>query len=216
VAAGLNRVTWNLTYPGATTFPGMVLWGASTNGPAAVPGQYQVRLTVDGEALTQPLTVRRHPLRSATDADLKEQFDLALQIRDKVSEANNAVIQIRRIRDEAAKRVAASADPGLKAAADRLATGLTTVEEAIYQTKNQSGQDPLNFPIRINNRIASLNRVVNSGDGKPIGAAYDIFKDVTAELKVQTDRLQGVLAKDLAALNAELKRLGQAAIAAGS
>ena len=89
-----------------------------------------------------------------------------------------------------------------------MAAALSAVEQDVYQVKNQSGQDPLNFPIRINNRIASLNRVVNSGDGKPIGAAYDILKDVTAELKIETDRLQQVLAKDLAAFNAEAKRAG--------
>jgi hypothetical protein len=208
MAAGLNRVNWGLNYPGATTFPGMVLWGASTNGPAAVPGKYQVRLTVDGRTQTQPLIVRRHPLRSATDADLKEQFDLAIQIRDKVSEANNAVIRIRELKEQITARTAKSADARLKTAAERLATNLTSVEEAIYQTKNQSGQDPLNFPIRINNRIASLNRVVNNGDGKPIGNAYEIFKDVTAELKVETDRLQQVLASDLVAFNTEAKRAG--------
>jgi photosystem II stability/assembly factor-like uncharacterized protein len=208
LAPGLNRVTWGLTYPGATTFPGMILWGASTNGPAALPGTYQVRLTADGAVMTQPLTVRRHPLRSATDADLKEQFDLALQIRDKVSEANNAVIQIRKIKEDVASRTKESSDSSLKAAAERLVTNLTAVEEEIYQTRNQSGQDPLNFPIKINNRIASLNRVVNAGDGKPIGNAYEIFKDVSAELKVQTDRLQQVLTTDLAAFNAEARRAG--------
>ncbi len=208
MAAGLNRVNWGLNYPGATAFPGMVLWGASTNGPAAVPGKYQVRLTVDGRTQTQPLIVRRHPLRSATDADLKEQFDLGIRIRDKVSEANDAVIRIRELKEQITARTAKSQDAGLKAAGERLATNLTSVEEAIYQTKNQSGQDPLNFPIRINNRIASLNRVVNNGDGKPIGSAYEIFKDVTAELKVETDRLQQVLAKDLPAFNTEAKRAG--------
>jgi photosystem II stability/assembly factor-like uncharacterized protein/uncharacterized protein YciI len=206
VAAGLNRTAWNLTYPGATTFPGMVLWGASTAGPAAVPGQYQVRLTVDGQTQTQPLTIRRHPLRSATDADLKAQFDLAIQIRDKVTEANNAVIQIRSLKQQIAQRsgkIASLKDPG-----DSLTAKLTGVEEEIYQTKNQSGQDPLNFPIKINNRIASLNRVVNAGDGRPIGAAYDIFKDVTAELKVQTDRLAAILKTDLPAFNAQAKSAG--------
>lgn len=208
LAAGVNRVNWNLTYPGATTFPEMILWGASTNGPAALPGRYQVRLTVDGQVLTQPLVVRRHPLRSATNADLEEQFDLGIRIRDKVSEANKAVIQIRKIKEEIAERTKESSDAALKAAGERLVTNLTSVEEAIYQTRNQSGQDPLNFPIRINNRIASLNRVVNAGDGKPIAVAYEIFEDVSAELKVQTDRLQQVLAKDLTAFNAEAKRLG--------
>lgn len=212
LAPGLNRVNWGLTYPGATTFPGMILWGASTNGPAALPGTYQVRLTVDGAVMTQPLTVRRHPLRSATDADLKEQFDLALQIRDKLSEANNAVIQIRKIKEEVAARTKESSNAALTKAGERLVTNLTAVEEEIYQTRNQSGQDPLNFPIKINNRIASLNRVVNAGDGKPIGNAYEIFKDVSAELKVQTDRLQRVLATDLSAFNAEAKRAGVAVI----
>ncbi|MBA2305085.1 MAG: glycosyl hydrolase [Acidobacteria bacterium] len=209
---GLNRVNWGLTYPGATSFPGMVLWGASTNGPSALPGNYQVRLTVDGNVQTQPLVVRRHPLRSATEADLKEQFDLAIRIRDKVSEANTAVVQIRNIRQQLTGRTEKSSDLALKAAGERLAANLTSVEEEIYQTRNQSGQDPLNFPIRINNRIAALNRVVNAGDGKPIGSAYEIFTEVTAELKVQTDRLQQVLEKDVAAFNAEARRAGVAPI----
>jgi photosystem II stability/assembly factor-like uncharacterized protein len=215
MAAGLNRTVWNLEYPGPATFPGMVLWGATTSGPAALPGSYQVRLTVDGQAQTQPLTVKRHPLRSATDADLKEQFDLAIQIRDKVSEANNAVIQIRSLKQQVKDRVRKSADARLAAAADKLTKSLSAVEEDIYQVRNQSGQDPLNFPIRINNRIASLLRVVNSGDGKPIASAYPIFKELTAELKVQTDRLQEVIVSDLFAFNAEAKRVGVEPIAAG-
>jgi hypothetical protein len=74
--------------------------------------------------------------------------------------------------------------------------------------RNQSGQDPLNFPIKINNRLATLLRTVTTGDGKPIGAARPIFNDLSAELKVETDRLARVLADDLMRLNAELERLG--------
>jgi photosystem II stability/assembly factor-like uncharacterized protein len=208
MVAGLNRTTWNLDYPGPLTFPGMVLWGAATTGPAALPGTYQVRLTVDGQSQTQPLTVRRHPFRSATDADLREQFDLAIQIRDKVSEANNAVIQIRAVKQKINERLAKSPDAQLADAAGKLTVGLTAVEEAIYQVRNQSSQDPLNFPIRINNRIASLLRAVNTGDGKPIANAYPIFKDLTAELKVQTDKLHQVLDTDLPAFNGEARRVG--------
>jgi len=205
---GLNRFNWNLEHPGATTFPGMVLWGGRTNGPMAVPGAYQVRLTVDGKAQTQPFAVKRHPLRSATDADLKEQFDFAIQIRDKVSEANNAVIKIRSLKTQIADRLTKSQDAGLKSAADKLTRDLNAVEEEIYQVRNQSGQDPLNFPIKINNRLASLNGVVNNGDGRPIGNASVIFKDLTAELKVQTDRLDQVVAAGVPSFNAETKRLG--------
>ena len=208
MVAGLNRVNWGLDYPGAVTFPGMILWGATTNGPAALPGMYQVRLTVDGRTLTQPLTVRPHPLRSATLSDLKEQFELAIQIRDKVSEANRAVIQIRELKQQVADRRGKTSDPQLHAAADQLTRSLSAVEEEIYQVRNQSNQDPLNFPIKVNNRLASLLRAVNTGDGKPIASAYPIFKDLTAELKVQTDRLRQVLTKDLPAFNAEAKRAG--------
>jgi hypothetical protein len=207
MAAGLNRVTWNLTHPGPSTFPGMVLWGATTAGPAALPGSYEVRLTVDGESTTQPLRVRRHPFRSATDADLREQFDLAMRIRDKASEANNAVIQIRAIKQQIVERLAKASDAGLKQSGDRLASGLSAIEEEIYQVRNQSNQDPLNFPIKINNRIASLLRVVNSGDGKPIGNAAAIFTDLSNELKTQTDRLQELLVGDARAFNEQLQRL---------
>ena len=199
VAAGLNRLTWGLDYPGAVTFPGMILWGASTNGPAAAPGKYEVRLTVDGKSLTQPLVVRRHPLRSATDVDLKEQFDLGIRIRDKVSEANQAVVRIREVKQQVAEALKKSSDAQLKAAGDKLVANLTPIEEAIYQVRNQSGQDPLNFPIKINNRLASLLRALNSGDGKPISNIPLIFNDLVGELKVQTDRLDRVLKTDLPA-----------------
>jgi len=214
MVAGLNRFTWDLRYAPATSFPGMVLWGGSVTGPAAPPGTYQVRLMVNGTAMTQPLVIKRHPLRSATDADLKEQFDLAVQIRDKVSEANNAVIAIRGVKDQVKDRLGKSQDGALKAAGDKLTASLSAVEEEIYQVKNQSSQDPLNFPIKINNRLASLMGAVGSGDGKPIGNAAPIFKDLSAELKVQTDKLAQIMGPGVAAFNAEATRAGVEAIAA--
>jgi len=214
MAAGLNRTTWNLEYPGPTTFPGMVLWGVTTSGPAAPPGNYQVRLTVDGKSQTQPLLVKRHPLRSATDAELQEQFNLATQIRDKATEANNAVILIRSLKQQVKDRLTKSNDAQLADAAGRLTANLSSVEEAIYQVKNQSNQDPLNFPIKINNRLASLLRAVNTGDGRPIASIQPIFQDLVGELKVQTDKLQQVLTADLPEFNAAAKKLGVEAVVA--
>src|SRR4029434_1510742 len=180
----------------------MVLWGATTSGPMALAGAYQVRLTADGRAVTQPLTIRKHAPRTTNDADLQEQLALAMQIRDKVSEANNAVIRIRAVKKDVADRLAKSPDAQLKAAGDRLTTNLSAVEEEIYQVRNQSNQDPLNFPIKINNRLASLLSAVNNGDGKPIGNAAPIFTALSAELKVQTDKLHQVVASELIAFNA--------------
>ncbi len=208
MAAGLNRATWNLDYPGAVTFPNMIFWGATTNGPMALPGTYQVRLTVDGTSQTQPLVIRKHPLRNTPDADMQEQFALGLQIRDKVSEANNAVIKIRKIKDEVKDRLAKSQDPQLRAAGDRLTKNLSDVEEDLYQVRNQSGQDPLNFPIKTNNRLGSLLGMTLRGEGKPTANIYPIFEDLKKELKAETDRLDKVVATDLPAFNTEAKRAG--------
>ena len=118
------------------------------------------------------------------------------------------MIRIREIKQQVSDRLTKSTDAALKTAGDRLTKNLSAVEEEIYQVRNQSGQDPLNFPIKINNRLASLLSVVNRGDGKPIAVAPSIFRDLSAELKVQTDRLQQVTATDLAAFNAEAARAG--------
>jgi photosystem II stability/assembly factor-like uncharacterized protein len=210
-AAGLNSVIWDLRYPGYTTFTPMILWGAGGGGagPVAPPGTYTVRLNANGRTQTQTFRVKRnHLYTDVSDADLQAQFDLAIQIRDKTSEANNAVIQIRSIKSQADDRLSKSPDAQLKTAGDTLKKNLSAIEEEIYQVRNQSGQDPLNFPIKINNRLASLFSVVTRGEGRPIGNAAPILKSLTADLKVQTDRLAKVLATDLFAFNAEAKRLG--------
>jgi len=208
MAAGLDRFPWDLRYEGIVSFPGMVLWGATTNGPMALPGTYQVRLTVDGKTLTQPITIDKHPLRNIAAADLQKQFDVAMAIRDRVNEANEAIIQIRRIKKEVADRVAKKDDGDLRAIANRLTRNLTAVEEDVYQVRNQSNQDPLNFPIRINNRLASLLRVVETGDGAPTSNVEPIFADVKVELKTQTDKLQQTLTTDLPTFNRLAQRMG--------
>ncbi|HET7631364.1 MAG TPA: glycosyl hydrolase [Gemmatimonadaceae bacterium] len=209
VTAGVNHFNWDLAYESATSFPGMILWGATTRGPAAAPGNYTVRLIVDGQTLSQPLTVKRNPLfTDVTDADLQAQFDLAIKIRDKLSEANQAVIDVRNVKAQVDDRLQKSGDGTLKRLGAKLTTDAGAIEENIYQTRNQSGQDPLNFPIKINNRIGTLLSTVSDGDGAPIGNAVPIFNYLSGKLKVQTDALAQVWATDLAAFNAQARKLG--------
>ena len=211
MAAGMNRATWDLSSQPIASFPGMILWGATQNGPAVLPGGYQVRLTADGVTQTQPLTIAKHPLRNISDADLQYQWDLALRIRNKVDEANLAVTNIRRIKTEAAEKTK-GAPKEVVAAAEALATNLTAVEVDLYQVKNQSGQDPLNFPIKTNNRLASLLRVATTGEGRPTGNVGPIFDELVAELKAEQDRLDKTLATDLVTLNRMLTRIKKAPI----
>ena len=206
MAAGVNRYTWDLNSTGVVTFPGMILWGATQAGPAVLPGNYEVRLTIDGTTLRQPFAVLKHPLRPVSDADLQFQFDLASRIRDKVNEANNAVIRIRRIKTDIADRIK-DAPSEVRTAGEQLAKALSAVEEDIYQVRNQSGQDPLNFPIKTNNRLASLLRVANSGEGRPTGNVEPIFNELIAELRAETDRLEKVIGSQLGPFNQMLQRI---------
>jgi photosystem II stability/assembly factor-like uncharacterized protein len=209
--AGLNRATWDLNSQPVASFPGIILWGATQNGPMVLPGTYQVRLTVDGVAQTQPLVVIKHPLRNISDADLLAQWELASRIRDKVNEANLAVIKIRRIKTDVAARVK-DAPKEVQAAAEQLTRSLSAIEEDIYQVRNQSGQDPLNFPIKTNNRLASLLRVATAGEGRPTGNVEPIFADLVRELNAEAERLNKTLSDQLPSLNRMLVRLKKEAI----
>jgi len=125
-----------------------------------------------------------------------------------VNEANNAIIQIRRIKQQIADRVQKSQNADVKALAEELQKELSAIEVDVYQIRNQSNQDPLNFPIKTNNRLASLLRVVESGEGKPLGNVAPIFEDLKTELKGEIDRLQRTLTTLLPRFNQVLQRGG--------
>jgi hypothetical protein len=209
VAAGMNVLQWNLQVDPAVTFPGMILWGVRTMAPVVPPGRYVVRLAVDGHTATTNLEVRRNPwIAGVTDDDLRAQYAFGRRVRDKVTEANTAVIAIRRVKAQVADRLAQRADARLKEAADRLVANASAVEADVYQVRNRSNQDPLNFPIKVNNRLANLLSMSERGDGPPGNNMEEIFQIMVERLRGYTDRLAEVWATDLAAVNRELARLG--------
>lgn len=209
VNAGFNRFDWDLRTTPITGFDGMILWGAGLAGPAVPPGRYTLRLVADGQAMTAPLTVQRNPfLPEVSDADLHAQYQFGRMVRDKANEANMAVIEIRRVKAQLDERQKRNDDRRLRTAGAALVRNASDVEDDVYQVKNQSGQDPLNFPIRVNNRLANLLSMAERGDGRPTTNMPEIYGILERELKGYTDRLQQVWATDLAAVNKELARLG--------
>jgi hypothetical protein len=204
---GMNRFTWDMRYPDARTFPGIILWAATTRGPMAPPGRYHVKVTANGITKTQEFAIRRNAVvTTVSDADLVEQFKLAKQISDKVTIANDAVIRIRTIKDQIADRVAKASDEKVKQVGTALAERLTDVEGEIYQHRNRSSQDPLNYPIRLNNKLAALQGTVEGGDAKPTDQSYAVFKQLSGRLDNELARLDAVLKSDVAALNTLLAR----------
>lgn len=207
--AGLSHLTWDLRGDPFTAFPGMILWGVRRRAPALPPGEYTARLTADDQVVTAPVRIERNPwIEGVTDADLEAQYAFSHAVWEKVNEANEAVIEIRRVKAQVEDRLEESDDEALAAAAATLDENASEVEADIYQVRNRSGQDPLNFPIRVNNRLANLMSMAEQGDGRPGNHMPEIFGILTEELKGYTDRLQKVWATDLAALNRELERLG--------
>jgi hypothetical protein len=206
----VHRMTWDLRYPGAVDFPGLIMWAASTRGPVAPPGNYQVRIAADNDTQTQSFAIKREPhvLADVTDADLQKQFDLAMQVRNKTSEANEAVLLVRGIKPQIKDRSSkldAKAGPTAKAL-DDLEKSLSTVEGEIYQVKLQSGQDPLNYPIKLNNKIAALQGVVESADTQPTDQSYEVFKMLSDRLATQLSTLDSTIKTKLPRVNQLLQK----------
>lgn len=208
-AKGLNSFNWNLRYTGATTFEGMIIWSARPQrGPLAPIGDYQVRLKVNGQTLETDFSIEMNPnLEGITPEDLQEQFDLSQRIIAKTSQANEAVILIRKIRSQVEKLGKVNSEQ-LTKELDAMMDKLGVIELDLYQVQNQSGQDPLNFPIKLNNRLASLRRSVENGQAKPTDAAYVVFDELSNELKGHMEKLDAVLATDLEKVNGMLAAQG--------
>ncbi|MEM8926573.1 MAG: glycosyl hydrolase [Bacteroidota bacterium] len=209
-AKGLNTFTWDLRYPGATDFEGMIIWSARpTRGPKAPIGTYKVRMKSGEYEKVYPFEVRMNPnLKGITKEDLDEQFELANNIMQKTTAANEAVIQIREIKGKLKKHEEKLSSSVMKKTITPFVNTLSAIEENLYQVKNQSGQDPLNFPIKLNNRLASLRRSMENGDARPTDGAYKVFRELSAELEIELAKLNTALTKELPKVNTVLERNG--------
>ncbi len=212
--AGVNTYRWDLRHADASNFRGMILWAGGVQGPVIAPGSYTVRLTIGSEKpVSQTLVVKRDPRSGATDADLAAQTKLSLQLRDRMTDADDAVKRIRSVKEQLDDRAAKMTNVKEFATLSKsLTDSLGSVEDSVYQTRNKSGEDPLNFPVRLNNQIAALLGFVQSGDRRPPPQAYQVFESVSPKLDVQLARYKKANDLYLARINALLKAAGLAPI----
>jgi photosystem II stability/assembly factor-like uncharacterized protein len=208
-AAGLNRFVWNLRYPDARRVPGDATTERSLAGPLAPPGMYQVQLGAGGETYTAPFEVRKDPRVVATQADFAAQFGLLMRIRDKLSDTHDAINRLRGIRQQVedwvrrdeALPAGGSAAEAVSQAANGLKQKLAAIEDELIQSRARVQQDQLNFPMRLNAKLAALTSVVASADGAPTQQSYDVFHDLSTRIDQQLIRLQEVVERDVAAFN---------------
>jgi len=216
-SAGMHRTSTFLQYPSFRSFEGMIMWAAGPRPVTAPPGVYRISMKAVFADRRRVRTVDQSshfrwiadPRSGSTDADLRAQFDLAMLITERTNNANDAVYMIRDIKTKVDAAIEASGnDQALIRTGEALKVKLSAPEGEIYQVRNRSGQDPLNFPIKLNNKIAALLGVVMSGDYRPTDQSYEVFAILTAELQVQLELLHAIFTTDLAAFNRQLTGLG--------
>lgn len=206
VDKGGNQFVWNMTYDGAELLPGMILWSASLRGPRATPGQYKVSLNVNGNIMSRPFTVLADPRAESTLAEMKQQFEFIKDVNQTMDDAHQSIKKIRLINKKlSAFEAQYKNDASVKelvAKAKELREKFTKVEEALYQTKNRSGQDPLNFPIRLTNKLGHLNALVSRGDFPPTAQDIAVKNELSGKIKQELGAFNKLVNDEIKSFNA--------------
>ncbi len=215
--AGLNRHVWDLRYPGMERFDGLIMWADMRNGPLAVPGNYRARLTVGDDVMETGFEVLKDPRSASSVDDLKAQFDFVIEARDLLSRTHGEIKRIRALRAQlegVQGRLDEDADSPSPLGSEITTTleTLTAVEEALYQTQNQSRQDPLNFPIRLNNKLTAVMRAVAGGDSRPTDQALAVKTELSTAIESELLKLEDVWANRVPAINAMIDDAGMSLV----
>ncbi|WP_456463770.1 WD40/YVTN/BNR-like repeat-containing protein [Lutibacter sp.] len=211
VKKGANQFNWNMQYPDAEKVKGMILWWASLSGPKALPGDYSVKLAKNGEMISeQTFTLLKDPRSTASDDDLLAQFNFILEIQEKLTEIHKTLKNITKIKKQVKQLKAAISDKEKNKEiidlADKIVKELTEYENVLYQTKSKSNQDPLNFPIRLNNKLAHLNSLSAIGDFKPTDQSIEFKNEIVKLIDAELAKIYTVFQNDVKKLNKKVKQ----------
>ena len=217
--AGLQRIAWDLKYKRPELLKGAVMSISYTGGAFVVPGSYAASLSfrTEGEEEVRGDPVRfevmKDPRTAVTEDDLRQQHDLVRQSQALLERVHERIGALREARDqlEAVEKRARQADrwtDALEEASEPLRKGLTEIEDELIQTKNEAGQDPVNFTPRLDNQIAYLYGHIAQNYGRPTGGSFERFRDLDAEAKPILERLATLLGDGIADLNGALREAG--------
>ncbi len=201
---GMNQFVWDMVYLPAEKVDSMILWSGNVPGPKAMPGTYYFRINTTKDSAEVPFTIRSNPNFKTTLQEYEEQFNFLLSVRDKFSEIQKGIKNIRDLRkqlnDFGAKQ-GKDYPKEIKSAADTIIKQLTTIEETLYQTKAKSGQDVLNYPIRLNDKISGLYGYAASGNYAPTKQVKDAYRELSALADIELIKLKKLIDVDLVKFN---------------
>jgi photosystem II stability/assembly factor-like uncharacterized protein len=211
VKEGMNYHNWDMRGEGAERLDGMILWWASTSAPQAVPGEYKVVLEVDDEVYTQMATLLPDANAETDVAGMQRQFDFITDVNKTVDKAHKSIKKIRNINKQLTSFQEQYEDneavEALVEKAESLSESLSEIEKALYQTKNRSGQDPLNFPIKLTNKLAHLNSLVSMDDFPPTQQDIAVKNELTAKIEAELTKFDKILSEEIQAFNAEFNAM---------
>ncbi|MFP4341954.1 MAG: glycosyl hydrolase [Cyclobacteriaceae bacterium] len=198
---GSHRFVWNLTYPEPDLIEGAIMSLSYTGGPKATPGDYTIRLHSGEKVLEQTLRLEKDPRWQYTDEELEAQFDLAVAVRDSLTAVHELIRSIRGLKEQATyiterSQKAAYADK-LRQPCQRLVEKLDALEEELIQTRSESSQDPINYPVRLDNQFSYLYTVVHEQDARPTEGCYTRFEDLKQEVAEKRKVYQQILDNEL-------------------
>ncbi len=211
VKKGANQFIWNMKYPDAEKVKGMILWWSSLSGPKALPGEYQVKLSRNDTLYSeQTFTLLKDPRSNVSTEDLEAQFTFIIEIRDKLTEIHKTLKNITKVKGQI-KQLKVSITDTVKnkeivELADKIVKDLTKFENELYQTKSKSNQDPLNFPIKLNNKLAHLNALNSIGDYKPTDQSIAFKNEVTILIDSELAKIYAIFENDVTELNKKVKQ----------
>ncbi len=212
VSGGLNRFEWNMTGAKPEILPGSFMSLSYTGGHSVPPGNYGAQLSANGETQSVYFEVKKDPRWEQTDADLKAQHELVVEVMEKLNETHDAIHQIRSVRSQAKEIAKLAVDAGynkeISGKADELFIKLTAIEDELIQSKNESGQDPINYPPKLDDQFAYLYSTVNAQDSRPTEGAYERFEDLKKELSVHLKNLDDIMGSDFKDFNGMLDEEG--------
>ena len=216
----MNRFIWNMRYADAEGFEGLIMWAGSLTGPKAMPGTYKARLTVNGKVSETEFEIVKDPRTSGTVSDIKDQFDFSIAVRDKLTDTHKAIKKIRAAREQinrVTEPMKGKEDmKEVTELAKSILDDMKKIEEALYQTKNRSGQDPLNYPVRLNNKLAALGGEVDGGDYKPTNQVKEVHKEIVDQIDVQLNQLNKIMTNQVPRFNELVKQKQISAISIDS
>lgn len=205
VESGMNQYVWNFEYPESEkALEGLIIWNSARMAPLAVPGNYFANIKVGNDSAEVPFTILADPNYKVTNAEYQEQLDLLLSIRDKFSATMKALKNINDLRKQMTDyqaRIGKDFPKEIKTQMDSISKKLTVVEEALHQTKAKSGQDVLNFPIRLDDKLGGVYGIAASGYGAPSKQVKEAYNSVAEQIDAQLNNLKTIIDKDLPALN---------------